>query len=130
MGKYCPLEVVPKKFEYHNIFSKAKFKSVLEFCLCKDHGCDVKLVEQLLAGALAAVELDCIADMESEELETEFTSQHYLEYVEIANEVIQVISEDVTYDAGYNGETDTLTVTESVSLSGFDMEYTFEFTRK
>jgi hypothetical protein len=38
MGKYCPLEVVPKKFEYHNIFSKAKFKSVLEFCLCKDHG--------------------------------------------------------------------------------------------
>lgn len=89
MGKYCPLEVVPKKFEYHNIFSKAKFKSVLEFCLCKEHGCDVKLVEQLLAGALAAVELDCIADMENEELETEFTSQHYLEYVEIANEVIR-----------------------------------------
>jgi spore maturation protein CgeB len=89
MGQYYPMELVPRKIEYHNIFSKAKFKSVLEFCLSKDHGSDVKLVEQLLVGTLAAVELDCIADLDNQELEAELVSQHYLDYVEITNEVIR-----------------------------------------
>lgn len=89
MGQYYPMELVPRKIEYHNIFSKAKFKSVLEFCLSKDHGSDVKLVEQLLVGTLAAVELDCIADLDNQELEAELVSQHYLNYVEITNEVIR-----------------------------------------
>ena len=88
MGQYYPLEVVPRKIEYHNIFSKAKFKSVLEFCLSKDHGSEEKLVEQLLMGAMAAAELDCIADLKNNELEVELTSQHYLDYAQIANEAI------------------------------------------
>ena len=88
MGNVNPMRIVPVKQVYHNIFSKEKFKSVLGFCLSKDHGSDVKLVEQLLVGALAAVELDCIADMEDKELEAELTRQHYLGYVKIANEVI------------------------------------------
>ncbi len=88
MGNVNPMRIVPVKQVYHNIFSKEKFKSVLGFCLSKDHGNDVKLVEQLLVGALAAVELDCIADMEDKELEAELTSQHYLDYAEIANKAI------------------------------------------
>jgi tetratricopeptide (TPR) repeat protein len=78
-----------------------------------------ELLETLLADSGLTVDI-LMAEMPAAESGT----------LEIANEVIQVISEDITYDAGYNGETDTLTVTESVSLSGFDMEYTFEFTRK
>lgn len=50
--------------------------------------------------------------------------------LEIADGVIQVITEGTSYDADYNEESDILTVTESVSLSGFDMEYAFEFSRK
>jgi tetratricopeptide (TPR) repeat protein len=78
-----------------------------------------ELLETLLAESGLTVDI-LMAEMPAAESGT----------LEIANEVIQVISEDITYDAGYNEETDTLTVTESVSLSGFDMEYTFEFTRK
>ena len=78
-----------------------------------------ELLETLLADSGLTVDI-LMAEMPAAESGT----------LEIANEVIQVISEDITYDAGYNGETDTLTVTETVSLSGFDMEYTFEFTRK
>ena len=88
MGYLYPMEIVPAKQKYYNIFSKEKFKSVLNYYLREDIQCDRKLADQVLVGALAAVELDCIADMENKELEAELTSQHYLDYVEIANKAI------------------------------------------
>ena len=89
MGYLTPLEIVPAKQKYYNVFSKEKFKSVLNYYLREDIQCDRKLADQVLVGALAAVELDCIADMENKELDAELTSQHYLDYVEIANEAIR-----------------------------------------
>ena len=89
MGHEIPGILVPETIKFYNILSKEKFKSILKFCLHKDNEHDKRLVEQLLAGALAAVELDCIADINDEALDAELTGQHYLEYVEIANEVIR-----------------------------------------
>ena len=88
MGRNIPAKFVPEMIKYHNILSKEKFKSILEHCLCQDHNSNIKLIEQLLVGALAAVELDCIADINDDRGDPELKSQHYLEYVEIANEVI------------------------------------------
>lgn len=89
MGQYVPAKIVPVKQIYHNIFSKRKFKDILEYCLREDNHSDKKLVEQLLAGALAGVELDCIADINNEKGDAKLTGQHYLGYVEIANEAIR-----------------------------------------
>lgn len=89
MGNVNPMRIVPVKQVHHNIFSKEKFKSVLEFCLRKNHDSNDKLIEQLLVGALAAVELDCIADLEDENMHADLTSQHYLSYVGIAKKVIR-----------------------------------------
>lgn len=94
MGKLVPMEYVPAKQVYYNFLSQEKFKSILTFCLREDNEYDKKLVEQLLVGALAAVELDCIADINNEELNAELTGQHYLEYVEIANEAIRTSMTD------------------------------------
>lgn len=89
MGKQTPGKFVPAKVVYHNILTKDKFKDILEFCLSEDNEFDVNLVEQLLAGALAAVELDCIADVRDENLDAELTAKHYLKYIEIAGEAIR-----------------------------------------
>ena len=93
MGYEIPGRLVPETIIYHNILSKEKFKTILKFCLREDNEHDKKLVEQLLAGALAAVELDCIADI-NEDLDAELTSQHYQEYVSIVNEVIRITRTD------------------------------------
>lgn len=87
-------KLVPAKQYYYNILSKDKFKDILSFCLVTEHESDIKLVEQLLAGALAAVELDCIADINNKELDVTLTSQHYLDYVKIANEAIRISRAD------------------------------------
>ncbi len=90
MGKGTPLDLIPAKQLYHNILSKNKFKAILEYCLDVSNTDDanVKLVEQLFLGALAAVELDLNADIHNKDLDVEQTKAHYREYVEIAKKVL------------------------------------------
>lgn len=94
MGYVNPMKIIPVKQVYHNLFSKEKFKRVLDYYLREDIQCDRKLANQVLVGALASVELDCIADLDNKELYAELTSQHYLDYAEIANEAIRVSKTD------------------------------------
>lgn len=72
------IKYVPEKQIYNNIFSKKMFKAVLEHCLGNPAG-DPRLEENLLPGALAAVELDCVADLKNTELNALMAKQHYLE---------------------------------------------------
>lgn len=82
------IKYVPEKQIYNNIFSKKMFKAVLEHCLGNPAG-DPRLEENLLPGALAAVELDCIADLKNTELNALMTKQHYLEYVKITDNAVE-----------------------------------------
>ena len=50
--------------------------------------------------------------------------------LEIVNGVIQVNNDGAAYEASYDEANDSFTLVESVSVSGFDMEYTIDFTRK
>lgn len=65
-------------------------------------------------------------------VDTLMADMHHIETgtLEIADGVIQVITEELSYYASYSEESDTITMTESVPLGGFNMEYTFEYSRK
>ncbi len=91
MGAHIPIEYIPKTQIYHNVFSTKKFKEVLEFCCEYKIAKDAHLVAQMLLGALAATELDCIADLGNEELDANLTKEHYKQYIQIANDVLKEI---------------------------------------
>ena len=50
--------------------------------------------------------------------------------LEVSDGVIQVLADDGSYEAEYDEAADTFSMIEDMSVSGFSMEYTFEFTRK
>ncbi len=89
MGRLDPIENIPKTQIYYNFFSTKKFKDVLTCCCKRESGKKAQLIEQVLIGALAAVELDCIADLENEELDANLTTEHYKQYIQIANDVME-----------------------------------------
>lgn len=81
-------KMIPEKQYYHNIVSKKKFKDTLDFFLANESADvpanDKLLMEKLLIGTLAAVELDCIADLKNNVLNLSKTKKHYLDYAKIA----------------------------------------------
>lgn len=69
---------------YHNIITKQMFKLIVKDFSDKDSSNDKTLMEKVFIGAMAAITLDCIADVKHKELNIEKTKKHYLEYVKIA----------------------------------------------
>lgn len=89
MGSIVPIEYIPKTQIYNNYLSTKKFKDILACCCKHESGKKAQLIEQMIIGALASVELDCIADLENEELDANLTKEHYKQYIQIANDVMQ-----------------------------------------
>ncbi len=95
MSRMKEKRLVTERQRYYNMISKKYFKLILEDIVNDESENDKALMEKSLIGAMAMIELDCIADMKNEALSKEKTKKHYLEYTKLAQRSKLAIRDDV-----------------------------------